>query len=171
MPKIKMGYDYESKRRDDINRPKKASYLLELESFFNDYDLTFKEDAESYVQSFRGQFEIRYSDSFPVFVNIDKMLELSEVSFDVLIALERFYKEIPPIDNERDYNIYTLNERQDQAFKIATDCLVLIERIGDLYSPINNKQFNDLSISLRGLITIDKNTSKRAVNCQRIQSL
>ena len=48
MKQIKIGYDHEAKRLGDINRRKKASYLLELQEFFNEYQLTFKEESDNY---------------------------------------------------------------------------------------------------------------------------
>jgi hypothetical protein len=99
------------------------------------------------------------------------MYELAEVNFEVLIALERCYKEIAPIDNNRDYNIYTKNDNQVNAYNLGLQLLDVINKTGDLYSPINNKTFNEISICFRGLVTIDKYTSKRMVNHKKIQNL
>mgnify|MGYP000907669418 len=171
MEKIIIGYDYEAKRQDDLNRPKKASYLLELEAFFYKYQLEFIENESCFVQSFKEQFALEHRDSFPEFVSLKKMYELAEVNFEVLIALERCYKEIAPIDNNRDYNIYTKNDNQVNAYNLGLQLLDVIKETGDLYSPINNKTFNEISICFRGLIIIDKYTSKRTVNHKKIQNL
>lgn len=171
MKQIRIGYNHEAKRQDDINRPKKASYLLELQEFFNEYQLTFKEESTNYNECFQVQFENVHSDNFPQFVSLKKMLELSEVNFEVLDALEHHYRQTPSVDNDRDYNIYTQNQRQIDAYNLAHRCLDLINDLGELYSPINNKLFNELSISFKGIVTIDRHTSKRSVNVARIKSL
>ena len=171
MERIKIGFDYEAKRQDDSNRPKKASYLLELEAFFYKYQLEFIDEKICFVQSFKEQFALQHSDSFPEFVSLKKMYELAEVNFEVLIALERCYKEIAPIDNNRDYNIYTKNDNQVNAYNLGLELLDVINKTGNLYSPINNKTFNEISICFRGLVTIDKYTSERTVNHKKIQNL
>ena len=171
MKQIRIGYDHEAKRLDDINRPKKASYLLELQEFFNEYQLTFKEESTNYNECFQVQFESVHSDNFPNFVSVKKMLELSEVNFEVLDALEQYYRTTPSVDNDRDYNIYTSNQRQIDAYNLALRTLDIINELGDLYTPINQKLYNELSVLFRGIITIDKHSSKRSVNVTRIKAL
>ena len=171
MKQIRIGYDQEAKRVGDINRRKKASYLLELQEFFNHFDLTFKEESTNYVQCFQEQFQERHSDSFPQFVSLEKMLELSEVRFDVLTALEQHYRQTPFVPEDVDYNIYTSNQRQIDAYNLALRTLDIINELGEIYTPINNKLFNELSVNFRGIVTIDKHTSKRSVNVARIKAL
>lgn len=172
MKQIKIGYDHEAKRLGDINRRKKASYLLELQEFFNQYQLQFKLESDNYNECFQEQFENVHSDNFPNFVSLKKMLELSEVNFAVLDALELHYRQTPSVDADVDYTIYAVNERQINAFNLANRCLELIDELGNVFgTPINNKVFNELSISFKGIVTIDRHTSKRSVNVNRIKAL
>jgi|GEM_PF-2924477 len=171
MKQIKIGYDHEAKRLGDINRRKKASYLLELQEFFNEYQLTFKEESDNYKKCFQVQFENTHSDNFPNFVSVIKMLELAEVNFEVLDALEHHYRQTPFVPEDIDYNIYTSNQRQIDAYNLALKTLDIINELGEIYTPINNKLFNELSVNFRGIVTIDKHTSKRSVNVARIKAL
>ena len=171
MNKIKIGFDYNAKRIDDLNRPKKASYQLELEQFFDSYSLQFNENDSNYTTSFKEQFDVIHKKNFPEFVSLDKRLELSEIDFGILDDLEQFYKAIPKIYNEKDYTIYATSERQIEAFNLAHTVLDLIKQIESFYGTLSQKTYNELTISLRGIITIDKRTSERCINVNRIKNV
>lgn len=99
------------------------------------------------------------------------MLELSSVNLDEIRTIERHYYSIAEVDPNRDYNIYTETQRHICLHNLSADCLLLVDQYEGLFGKMTQKQYNELCILFKGLITNDRRTGERSINPQRIKNI
>lgn len=171
MDKIKIGYDYNAEQLDRKNAPIKEGYYQALVEYFNRYELNIPIDTLNFSDTFVIEFEKMHRDAFPSFVTLEKMLELSSVNLDEIRTIERHYYSIPEVDKDQDYNIYAITEREIVSYDLSAHCLSIVDEFEGLFGKMSQKQYNELCILFKGLITTDRRTGERSINPQRIKNI